>query len=342
MVRRALTEEESIKIGTLKESGHSFRDIGQRLGRSISVISRAYTRYQETNSYRRRPGQGRPRCTTPREDRALVRAAVQDRWMTAPQLAARHQNVTGRTISSETVRIILKRAGLRNRRPARGPALTQQQRRNRLAFARNHRGWNRRGWGRVLFSDECRFKLRRCDGRVRVWRRSNERYRQDCIQHRVPFGGGSVMMWAGITRDNRTALVHIPPPGMNAERYITKVVEPHVIPFLEQGAENLIFQQDNARPHVARQTLDFLHAAGITLLDWPANSPDLNPIEHLWDELARRVNEREVVPTTLQQLRVALLEEWDNIPQRTISTLIDSMRNRCALVIEANGGVTRY
>ena len=42
------------------------------------------------------------------------------------------------------------------------------------------------------------------------------------------------------------------------------------------------------------------------------------------------------------QLRVALLEEWDNIPQRTISTLIDSMRNRCALVIEANGGVTRY
>ena len=125
MVRRALTEEESIKIVTLKEFGHSFRDFYWAAVRKKHLSSLEPVRYQETNSYRRRPGQGRLRCTTPREDRALGRAAVQDRWMTAPQLAARHQNVTRRTISYETVRRILKRAGLRNRTPARGPALTQ-------------------------------------------------------------------------------------------------------------------------------------------------------------------------------------------------------------------------
>jgi len=89
------------------------------------------------------------------------------------------------------------------------------------------------------------------------------------------------MMWAGISRDGRTALVHIPPPGMNAERFIADVVVPHIVPFVEQANHYIILQQDNARPHVARVTLDHLHAEGIQLLEWPANSPDLNPIGHL-------------------------------------------------------------
>ena len=239
MVRRELSYEDSIRIATLRDQGKSFREIGRILGRDHKVVSRAYHRYEETHSHRRRPGQGRPRCTTPREDRAIVHAALQDRRVTAPQLAANHYAATHQRTCQQTVRNILRRARLSSRRPVRGPALSRQHRRNRLAYAQAHRRWNRRRWGRVLFSDECRFKLYRCDGRVRVWRRRNERYNQDCVQEKAPFFGGSVMMWAGITRSRRTPLVHIPPPGMNAQRYVVEVVEAHIVPFVKEEEKNL-------------------------------------------------------------------------------------------------------
>ncbi len=76
------------------------------------------------------------------------------------------------------------------------------------------------------------------------------------------------------------------------------------------------------------------------MLPWPALSPDLSPIEHLWDALDRRLRRRQ--PVTLRQLRLFLLKEWNKIDQREIQTLIRSMRRRCIAVRDANGGHTRY
>ena len=76
-------------------------------------------------------------------------------------------------------------------------------------------------------------------------------------------------------------------------------------------------------------------------MEWPANSPDLNPIEHLWDELGRAVRRRVTDQTTLADLRELLVEEWDVIPQQRVRTLVNSMR-RCQAVINTFGGYTRY
>jgi len=88
--------------------------------------------------------------------------------------------------------------------------------------------------------------------------------------------------------------------------------------------------------------MNFLENNHIRVLPWPAMSPDLSPIEHLWDELGRRVRNSQNPPETLAQLRTALLREWNNIPQDFIRRLIDSMRRRCQAVINARGGHTRY
>ena len=95
---------------------------------------------------------------------------------------------------------------------------------------------------------------------------------------------------------------------------------PVAVPLVQQ--RNLILQQDNARPHVARVCQDFLANNNIAPLAWPPYSPDLTPIEHMWDELDRRVRKRRNPPATLAQLRNALIDEWNNIPMQTVNALV--------------------
>ena len=98
---------------------------------------------------------------------------------------------------------------------------------------------------------------------------------------------------------------------------------------------------DNARTHRARITDQYLEQATIVRMEWPVRSLDLNPIEHAWDMLQTAVSSRPVQPASVQ-LRQALLEEWDQIPEYKIRRLISSMRRRCQAVIEARGHHTRY
>ncbi len=103
----------------------------------------------------------------------------------------------------------------------------------------------------------------------------------------------------------------------------------------------MLLQQDNARPHTARHTQEVLQRNNVQTLDWPAKSPDLSPIEHMWDELGRRVRDRADV-NNVTDLERALREEWYNIPVQTVNKLIASMRKRCTAVMEHNGRHTRY
>ena len=78
------------------------------------------------------------------------------------------------------------------------------------------------------------------------------------------------------------------------------------------------------------------------MMRWPARSPDHNPIEHLWDELDRRVRQRQPAPQNLRQLEQALQNEWQTIPQTHVRALIASMPRRIAAVLQAHGGQNRY
>ena len=102
-----------------------------------------------------------------------------------------------------------------------------------------------------------------------------------------------------------------------------------------------MFQHDIARLHVARFCTQFLEAENVSVLPWPAYSPDMSFVEHVWDALDRRVRQHVPVPANIQQLLTAVEEEWDNIPQNTINSLINLMHRRCVTLHEANGGHTR-
>jgi hypothetical protein len=150
---------------------------------------------------------------------------------------------------------------------------------------------------------------------------------------------GSVIVWAGICRDGRTQL-KIVQGTLNAVKYRDDILDPIVLPFLQQRNFDHVFQHDNVRCHVARVCHYFLNQNHIRVHPLSALSPD--PNEHLWDELGRRVSHHQNLPETPQELRDALVHEWNNIPQAFIQRLSGSMRRRCEAVVAARGGHTRH
>lgn len=334
-----LREEQRLRAIGMLEAGLEQRRIALIMACSTSTISRLMTRYTATGSVKDLPRSGRPPVTTDRQDRAIRLSHLRDRFRTATATAAEIRGSRGRPISPQTVIRRLKKAGLRSRRPYFGPILSIQNRMNRLQWARDHHRWTFERWNTVLFSDESRFCVSMSDGRQRVWRRKGERYSQCCIQERDRWGGGGVMVWGGISGRHRTPLV-IVQGTINAQRYREEILRDHVLPFLEIHPDVTIFQQDNARPHVARDTLQFLEDNEVTRMRWMPYSPDLSPIEHLWDELGRRVQGRS--PQNRAALIQMLQEEWDNIPQERIKNLVHSMRRRCIACMNNHGGHTRY
>ena len=137
------------------------------------------------------------------------------------------------------------------------------------------------------------------------------------------------MVWVGICHDGRTQL-KIVQGALNAVKYRDDILDPTVLPFLQQRNFDHVFQHD------------FLNQNHIRVLPWSALSPELSPIEHLWHELGRRIRHRLNPPETPQEMRDALVHEWKNIPQAFIQRLIGSMRRRCEAVVAPRGCHTRY
>ncbi|GFV08379.1 transposable element Tcb2 transposase [Trichonephila clavipes] len=115
---------------------------------------------------------------------------------------------------------------------------------------------------------------------------------------------------------------------MTGHIYRDVILEQHVRLFRGTMGAEFLFMDDNARPHRANIVDECLQSGDIPRMDWPAYSPDLNPIEHVWDILGRRIAARQPPPTCLPELRRALFDEWCNIPQDQIDNLILSMPRR--------------
>ena len=325
------------------DAGWSLRRIAGHLNVSLGGVRCILRIFEETDDVVDRPRSGRPRVTDQEDDNYVIEESRQHPFDSAETLRNRLRDEHHVNASLSTISRRLRAGGLRSYRPFRCPPLSPEHRATRLQWAQQHQHWSAlRQWRHVVFSDESRFCVFHLDGRLRVRRSPNTRYSNESARvHVTPFGGGSIMVWGAISWNHKSALVVID-GNLTGLRYLEEILQNVAIPFgLESVGPGFIYQDDNARPHRARivtdfheQNMDYVH------MSWPSRSPDMNPIEHAWDQLGRSVYARN--PRNLNELRHYLMEEWDNLPQYRIRRLIRSMRRRCDSVIAAGGGMTRY
>ena len=323
--RRYLTDVDIVRAIAWLQQRIAVREVARRLGVAPSVICRLQQRWQATGRVQDRPRSGRLRKTTRREDRYITRQETMARSSTTRRIRGQLRAATQTNVSVSNIKNRLHEVHLHARRPVKRPKLTCAHRRARLAWCRRHVRWTRAHWSRVMFTDESRFALEHPDGHTEVWRREGERFLDECVLPVTAFGGGSIMVWAGFSAHHRTPLHHVQ-GSLNGQRYRDEILRPHAMPMLPQTGQGAVYQDDNARPYRAGLVDDFLARSEVVRKDWPACSPDLNPIENFWDHLERQVRENHTPPATLPALLGLLQQEWLAIPQAFLRRYAMSVR----------------
>ncbi|GFV86369.1 transposable element Tcb1 transposase [Trichonephila clavipes] len=271
----------------------------------------------------------------------LAVTAKRNRRSTASDLSRQLSSATGTTVSTQAVYRRLGHIGLYARRPVTCVPLTATHCRLRLTWSREHSLWTPQKWSCVMFSDESKFSLHSDSRRTSIRRAPGTRYHQENSIERHRYGSAGWLVWGGIILGSRTDL-HVQSVTMTSHIYRDVILEQHVRLFWGAMGAEFLFIDDNARPQRANIIDECLQSEDITRMNWPAYSPDLNPIEHVWDMLGRRIAARQPPPTCLLELRRTLLDEWSNIPQDQIDNLILNMPRRCKACIASSGRHTPY
>ncbi|GFY21943.1 transposable element Tcb2 transposase [Trichonephila clavipes] len=242
------------------------------------VDGRIWNRFLQTESAGQRPEQGRRRATMPNEVRYLVLTARKHRNMNATLLQKHLRSATGTMVSTQTVRNQVHGVGLYARRPTVCVRLTSRHRCDRREWAKEHVNWRRNEWSNFLFSDETRFSVHPDNRRIFIWRDRGSRNNPAFVHERVRFGDGGVFVYGGISIDGCTDLHIIRVGPLIARRYRDEILRPIVVPYAAAIGDDLILMDDNCRPHRANLLEDFFFEEGIVRMEWPACSPDMNPI----------------------------------------------------------------
>uniref|UniRef100_A0A3Q3J790 Tc1-like transposase DDE domain-containing protein n=1 Tax=Monopterus albus TaxID=43700 RepID=A0A3Q3J790_MONAL len=340
MVRaKELSEAFRKNIVAAYESGKGFKKISKDFEISHSTVRKIVYKWRAFKTTANMPRSGRPSKFTPRADRKMLKEVSKN-----PKMSSRDLQQALATVDVEvhasTIRKRLHKFNLHGRRARRKPLLSKRNIKARLTFARENVDKDQDFWNNVLWTDESKIELFGHQSRGHVWRKPNIAFQEKNLIPTVKHGGGSVMVWGCFAAAGPGQLTIIE-STMNSTVY-QKVLEEHVRPSVRKLKlkRNWTMQHDNDPKHTSKSTKDWLKKKKWRVLEWPSQSPDLNPIEMLWGDLKRAVHARN--PSNISQLKQFCIEEWDKIPSDRCQRLLDGYKNRLTAVISAKGGNTSY
>lgn len=334
--RRDLNNSIVVKL----EAGSSTRDVANELQVSQSYIARI--KKKRLPDLEASCG-GRPQVLTDAQKRVCIKAATLGGIDAATQIAQHVRGECHVTVSVDTVRRVLRAAGLKSKVKQKKPKLNQKHIKERLEFARRHEHWTICDWERVIFSDETKVNRFCSDGRSWCWIRDGQSSNSRQFQQTVKFGGGSVMVWGCMTFQGPGICCRV--EGRMDQHQYKEILQKDLLYSIiayDLDPSHLIFQHDNDPKHTAKSVRQWLKLQGLNVLQWPAQSPDLNPIEHLWARLKHRLNQYESAPKGILELWERIEECWASITPEECRRLYESMPKRIQAVIASKGKWTKY
>ena len=318
-------------IVTLARQGHSITHIHTQTGVSRSQISKV--RSQHCPEVPKSQG-GRPSLFSPTTIRHATRLIETGKADTAVEV---HRNIKDTflgNISVQTIRRALKVAGMRAVVKKKRPQLKPAHRAKQLAFALSKKDWTVEDWKSVVWSDETKVNRVGSDGRKYVWKKKGEGLSDRLVDGTLKFGGGNLMFWGCFGWKGTGHSCRIIGP-MDAELYVD-IIEDELISSLynwDYNVDDITFQQDNDPKHTSKKAKRCFKENKIQVMEWPPQSPDLNPIEHLWGVLKRKLAGYENPPTSIKELWERVQVEWEAISVQECQKLIESMPDRIQAVL---------
>ena len=337
---KKLDTDKRRKIISMLDSGINASSIAKNFHVDVRTVGSIRAAVRPNLS---RPKGGRPAKLTKPTRRFIHRLITTGKADTATQVANQLRTDSNVNVSPDTIRRALKQAGLRAVTKKKKPRLLPRHKQARLKFAKRYQSWTVDDWNRVIWSDETKINRLGSDGRNWAWKKKGSRLTDQQVTGTVKFGGGHLMMWGCLTSKGVGLACRID-GAMDAPLYVS-ILEDELQQTMEYyGLEKgeTIFQQDNDPKHKSRIATQWFEDNEMEILRWPSQSPDLNPIEHLWQHLKQQLTAYEEEPKSMTELWERVQETWNRIPVSVCTNLIESMPKKVAAVLKARGGYTKY
>ena len=334
-----LSEKVKREMIHLLKTGYGQREVS----RMLKIPKTTVLRHAKEQGIKSPPKKGRPKTLTSRDENFIVKEISSGRIPNATKMSKEIKDKFNISVSSKTISRVLKKKGFKSAEKKEKPQLSKKNVKERLDFAKAHQYWTLDDWKRVIFSDETKINRFNSDGRTWFWSRDPSLLNEKSVKPTVKHGGGRIMMWGCMTIQGPGYCCKI--DSTLDQHLYKKILQDDLmksIAFYDLDPSKIIFQHDNDPKHTAKSVKEWLNTQKFEVMIWPAQSPDLNPIEHLWFHVKKMLNQFENPAKGMTELWERVEKIWNEISPEICSNLIESMPNRIQAVLEAKGKWTKY